>query len=338
MRFLEIFQKFSDYDSHDISFLVSRKAARILNSQDQRVLAALSIPNWWQLPLAPIAFLDQLWTLLRITKTQKRQFLFVMPSPSDIFLLIALKVCRFSCSFLLHDSMSHSGEKWPTKRAIKFRIGMAKQIFTLSNYTHDEILDSYGAESIVLNPPPFTMSPSAAIDTELMNLENYFLFVGRIRDYKGILDLIEAFERRKRDSNLVIAGEGNFRKRNRENIIVINRWLSDSEIEYLINAARVVVFPYRDASQSGIIPLCISLGAPMIVSDAGALAEQARYGRLIGVFRVGDIESLADLLTKAEAYMQQPEAFSRSDFSNVEDVTQISCTKFVKELVACLED
>ena len=333
VRFVEIFQRFSDCNSRNTSFLISRKAKNQLPTSDSKMFTTLSIPNWKFLSLLPFVLLHQLWTLVIITKLRSRHFLFVMPSPSDLFLLLLLRTLRFPCSFILHDATTHSGEKWPTSKSIKFRIRISNKIITLSKYSQSEILRTYGANSLYLPHPSFSISPNVEQHDDLKNLDNYFLYVGRIRDYKGVPDLVNAYQGRSRSSLLVIAGEGKLQMQLQDNIIVLNRWLSDAEIEFLLGRARVVVFPYKDASQSGIIPTCISLGVPMIVSDAGALEEQASAGELLGVFPAGDTECLAELLTKVEGGYLQPKVSTRVDYERAAKFSNASSRRFVNEVV-----
>lgn len=333
VRFIEIFQRFSDYNAHNITFLISAKAKNQLPTSYSGTFTTLSIPNWRFLPLLPIVLLHQLWTLAIMTKLRRKNFLFVMPSPSDFFLLFLLRIFRFPTSFILHDAITHSGEKWPTSRSIKFRIRISRKLFTLSEFSQNEVLEKYGTNSLRLSHPSFLTGSNAKLSDDFNSLDNYFLYVGRIRDYKGVLDLINAYNSRSRSALLVIAGEGKLLIKPQDKIIVINRWLSDAEFEYLIGRARAVVFPYKDASQSGIIPICVSLGVPIIVSDAGALKEQASMGELLGVFPIGDTEGLAELLTKVESGYLRPKVSMRVDYERTVEFSNASCRRFVNDVV-----
>lgn len=336
LRFLDIFRTYSQCNLNEVSFIVSRKASKNLSQVDSKTKSTFSISGTFDLFLLPLIILHQLWTLAATTKLRKRHFLFVMPSPSDYFLMVCLRALGMPCSFIIHDPITHSGEVWPTSRSIKFRIRIANKIYSLSKYTQQELKKNYAANSILLNHPIFPISARNK-DFELVReFKNYFLFIGRLRDYKGVLDLVNAFERSKSKCVLVIAGEGDFQKLESENIVLINRWLSDTEIESLIAGSRAVIFPYRDASQSGVIPTCISLGVPVIVSDAGALAEQARAGQLIGIFEAGNIESLKEILIEAELVTENRGSKDDSDFQKAQELSKLSSEKFVRELIYSL--
>ena len=54
----------------------------------------------------------------------------------------------------------------------------------------------------------------------------------------------------------------------------MDRWLEDSELWSLVLAADVLVLPCLRASQSGLVPLALRAGVPVIATDAGGLAER----------------------------------------------------------------
>ncbi len=336
LRFLEIFRNYSNSNLDEVSFIVSRNAKKSISQIDSRIKSTFSISGIFDLLLLPLIVLHQIWTLAATTKLRRRHFLFVMPSPSDFFLILAMRILRMPCSFIIHDAITHSGERWPTRRSIRFRVRFAEKIYTLSKFTQEDLKNIYAADSILLHHPIFPIIARQGDSNLAFGINNYFLFVGRIRDYKGVVDLVRAFEHSKTDCVLVIAGDGYFSKPENDKIIVLNRWLSDWEIESLIAHSRAVVFPYRDASQSGIIPICVSLGVPMIVSDAGALPEQARPGQLIGIFKAGNIESLSKLLNKAELATEQRRINHDSDFQNAQELSKLSSEKFAYELISSL--
>jgi glycosyltransferase involved in cell wall biosynthesis len=104
------------------------------------------------------------------------------------------------------------------------------------------------------------------------------LFIGRFRAYKGIKELMNAWPKvldAFPAAELVLAGEGKIKKGlAMPNVRIINRWLSPHEIENLIDSSTCVVFPYKEASQSGPLSLAISAFKPVVVTNVGGLMEQ----------------------------------------------------------------
>lgn len=129
------------------------------------------------------------------------------------------------------------------------------------------------------------------------------LFYGFISSYKG-LDVLSAAHRLLKNRGvsyrLIIAGAGsdsNLKYFNsQQNCIVINRFLSNSEIIQLHKVSDVVVIPYRSASQSGIIPTSFMLGKTVIATEVGALPEVIDRNKNGLVIPPNDPMSLADAM------------------------------------------
>jgi len=126
--------------------------------------------------------------------------------------------------------------------------------------------------------------------------EKFILFIGRIREYKGLGQLIQAFSKlRTPEIALVIAGEGKFEYEMDQGITLINRWLEEPEIAELISRSHLVVFPYVEASQSGLIPYCISENKKIVITAQPGLLEQAASYKNSYVV----LKSSVDALTKS---------------------------------------
>jgi glycosyltransferase involved in cell wall biosynthesis len=117
---------------------------------------------------------------------------------------------------------------------------------------------------------------------------DYLLFIGRIRQYKGIDALLAAYRDGVADEvPLVIAGSGEFSAEERalleelcdRPVFVVNRWLEPEDVSALVSGARFVVLPYTSATQSGVIPLASAFGVPAMASNTGGIAEQISTAR-----------------------------------------------------------
>lgn len=128
------------------------------------------------------------------------------------------------------------------------------------------------------------------------NIENNnkinFMYFGRIDGYKGLHVLAEAYRElssQYKDISLTVAGGGDFSEyvedyKNLENCTVLNKYITDEEIAYLFSVPKtVVVLPYLDATQSGVIGMAFHYKTPVIVSDTGGLREQLFDGE-VGLF------------------------------------------------------
>ena len=117
-----------------------------------------------------------------------------------------------------------------------------------------------------------------------------FLYFGIIRPYKGVEDLVAAFDLLPADvratSRLVLVGEtwegwnapleAVAASPNRDRIDVVNRYVTDAEVAAHFAAADAVVLPYRRSSSSGPLHIAMSSGLPVVVTHVGGLVEAAR--------------------------------------------------------------
>jgi glycosyltransferase involved in cell wall biosynthesis len=110
-----------------------------------------------------------------------------------------------------------------------------------------------------------------------------FLHIGLIRRYKGVPELIEAFDRlSQRGTRLIIAGkpfthqiqaEVSNKCQKNSNIVAVLDFIPDDEMQIYMNAADVVVLPYTDILTSGAVVLAMSFGKPVIAPAVGCIPE-----------------------------------------------------------------
>lgn len=113
------------------------------------------------------------------------------------------------------------------------------------------------------------------------------LYFGVIRPYKGLEDLIRAFDALPEDeiSNywLTIVGETwegwsvpaelMNQSRYRDRITFVNRYVTDEEAAQFFAGADAVVLPYHRASASGPVHIAMSYGLPVVTTHVGGLTE-----------------------------------------------------------------
>jgi glycosyltransferase involved in cell wall biosynthesis len=133
------------------------------------------------------------------------------------------------------------------------------------------------------------------------------LFFGRIWEYKGLQYLIRAeplISARVPDVRIMIAGQGEEFSRyasmmvHPERFIVHNEFISEQRTAEYFRSASVVVLPYIEASQSGVIPLAYSAAKPVVATTVGGLPEMVEDGRTGYLVAPRDTASLADRLVR----------------------------------------
>ena len=79
---------------------------------------------------------------------------------------------------------------------------------------------------------------------------------------------------------------------------IVDRFVSDSEVPALMRRADVVVIPYRDAEQSGVLFTALAFGKAIVASQVGGFPEVAAAGegRTLRLVPPGDHVALAEAL------------------------------------------
>lgn len=168
-----------------------------------------------------------------------------------------------------------------TKKTVK----KCTKIILLSNNSEKAFKKEYKAENTVIFRLPAHVPDAFPENVKELSLEvkNYFLFFGRIDEYKGIGRLCRAYsslpEQYKQENELVIAGNGKLSDEESDliqadkHIHIVSRFITDAEMIYLFQNCKAVVLPYTEASQSGVLPIAYKYGKPVIVSDLDGLTE-----------------------------------------------------------------
>jgi len=201
---------------------------------------------------------------------------------------------------------------------IQYRL--ADHIFVHTEMMKGELCAEFGVRGPAVTVIPYGIN-NAVPDTDLTsdeakqrlgirNGERTVLYFGNIAPYKGLEDLIAAFQQivtGHLDYRLIIAGmpkkgcekyweeiqrtirRGVYQGR----IIQKIDYIPDEETELYFKAADVLALPYRHIYQSGVLFLGYSFGLPVVAADVGALRDDIIEGKTGFVFRPGDPANLA---------------------------------------------
>jgi beta-1,4-mannosyltransferase len=173
-----------------------------------------------------------------------------------------------------------------------FLVKACRQLIVHSDFSAEAIRGRYRRASkiTVLRHPSYIGGYPNAIGREdaraRLRVEKQallYLFLGRIKPYKGVEWLIDSFkEIQDKDARLVVAGEPFDEETGRRvvamsktdsRIVADIRYLPDEMLQIYMNAADIVVCPYRKTHTSGSIQLALSFGRPVIAPAIASVPE-----------------------------------------------------------------
>ena len=115
------------------------------------------------------------------------------------------------------------------------------------------------------------------------------LCFGLLRPYKGVDVLLEAFATcrgRSCGSSATRAWTsrrcGELAQRRAGTVRFVARFVDDPEIPAIFRRADLVVLPYRDAEQSGVLYTALAFGKPIVASAVGGFPEVGRRTAPLG--------------------------------------------------------
>jgi glycosyltransferase involved in cell wall biosynthesis len=140
------------------------------------------------------------------------------------------------------------------------------------------------------------------------------LCFGLLRPYKGLDVLVEAWrgvEGPPAHAELWIVGMPRMdisalRRTAPANVRFVPRFVPDAELPAYFRRADLVVLPYLQADQSGVLATALAFGKPLLLSDVGGFPEIAATGAARTV-PAGDLDALRDAL---QELLRDPAALS----------------------------
>ena len=183
---------------------------------------------------------------------------------------------------------------------------------SLSKSINKAVIDFTNAKSAYCPHPIYShygesvSKEEACSKLELDSTKKHLLFFGLIRKYKGVDMLIEALKivnEKLSDVELVIAGEFYddeskynelINSLNLQSVIkIVSGFIPDSDLKNYFGMADLVVFPYREATQSGVTQVAYHFNKPMLVTKVGGLPDLVAENKA-GLHCMPNSESIAE--------------------------------------------
>lgn len=204
--------------------------------------------------------------------------------------------------------------------SLRVQYRLVDHIFVHTDKMKDDLCKAFGVGEQNVSVIPFGINNSVP-DTKLTSVEakltvgvkrseKTILFFGGIRPYKGLEYLVAAFKEvalQDKAYRLIIAGEPKKEavqywreiqqtiehEQMSEQVIQDIRFIADEETEVYFKAADVVVLPYTQVFQSGVLFLAYNFGLPVIATDVGSLRDDIIEGETGYTCRPCDATDLA---------------------------------------------
>ena len=214
-------------------------------------------------------------------------------------------------SIAVHDPIFHSGQKsvfyYSLLRKIVF--SRCKNFFLFSESLVKPFIQKYKIPSEFVHLTSLGVYDQLNLyaSNDLIKTEKddnlKILFFGRIQPYKGVSYLLKAYKKivEKGLNNKVelsILGKGHIES----DIIdfltpglhINNSFISTNDLVHALQQADIIICPYTDATQSGVIMTSFALLKPVIATNVGGLGEMIEDGKTGILIKPCDVDAIYD--------------------------------------------
>ncbi|MEM4396778.1 MAG: glycosyltransferase family 4 protein [Candidatus Woesearchaeota archaeon] len=190
--------------------------------------------------------------------------------------------------YTIHDYIPHTGDYSGSGYQYKFYMKVITNLksthyLLLSKRMQEEFISYYKINPEFCHYIYFGVFGSYLKFSTNKNIKHNYniLFFGRISPYKGIEYLIEATKLLKKEIpklKTIIAGEGEFyfdieEIKSDYHFEIYNNYINNEQLANLLTNSSLVVCPYIDATQSGVIMTAYAFNKPVIATDVGSFKE-----------------------------------------------------------------
>ena len=255
---------------------------------------------------------------------------------NPLLIPISFYLRRYPIVFTCHDTRRHPGDTYYFLYPYVFSLSLwvmmrlADKIIVHGKELKEQMVNENVSGSKIEVIPHGDYSFFTRYGKDGVKEENAVLFFGRIVRYKGIEYLIRAeplITEKFPNVKVVIAGRGDFSEyedliEHKKNFEIINEYIPDEKVAELFQKSRIVVLPYIEASQSGIVQIAYAFKKPVVATNVGAIPEVVDNGVTGFIVPPRDSEAIADAIIKLlqdeksrkqmgeNAYLKMKEEFS----------------------------
>ena len=205
------------------------------------------------------------------------------------------KILRIKVVWTMHNMLPHDSKQIRINKLVQQKfIDQCKWIRVFSESTIKKLKNIYSIDNIkkiiavpegsYVNYYQNNISKKDAKKKLKIKNEKIFLYIGTIKPYKGIIDLINTFFKINHDNvKLIIAGKVvnknylnkiNKLIKNNSSIILINEFIAPDDLQIFFNATDVVILPFKNIENSGSAILAMGFKKVIIAPSRGVLPDR----------------------------------------------------------------
>lgn len=232
-----------------------------------------------------------------------------LPHPWIIPSMLFFKLQRIAVVGTLHDVKNHPGDWSPFLMGLSMEFLKRTSDILIVHGTSlkKDLVKSGVSENKIKVIPHGDYEFFTEFKKKDLNETKSILFFGRILKYKGLEYLLGAIPlilKECPDAKFVIAGEGDMSaygemiEKLRPCLEIHNIFIADRNVADFFQKTRLVVLPYTEASQSGIIHIAYAFKKPVVATNIGAMPEIIEHGKTGLIVPPRDINALAEAIIR----------------------------------------
>lgn len=222
--------------------------------------------------------------LFQVLKFRRNKLYFPYFHPWSLPIIIVGRLTGSRIYFTVHDSIMHKGDyNFLEDFLLRKSIELSTDLIFLTNHVYEVTERHFNirGKSIFLSKLGYLETEHDSKYTLKREFNgNSFLFLGRVSEYKGVEVLLECFSNSEilQEKRLTVAGKSNYvvpyESYDLKRLSVLDYFLPEEEIVELVNSHDVLVLPYIEATQSGVLGYALKSNTQVVLTNVGGLCEQ----------------------------------------------------------------